>query len=127
MEHTESLRYTHEHTWVRDENGKCYVGITSYAQEQLGEIIYVELPAVGDKIKRMGVFGVVESLKAVNDLFAPVSGGIAEVNDVLEEMPEIINSDPYGDGWMIAVEITDGNELEGLLTAEEYKDMVEEE
>ncbi len=126
MEYPEELRYSGEHTWVRGEKGKGYIGITHFARDQLGEVIFVGLPAVGDEVKRMEVFGEVESVKAVNDLYAPVSGVVVEVNEMLEEEPETINDDPYGDGWIIAVTIADGKELKGLLTAEAYKEMIEE-
>ena len=127
MTFPKDLRYTKEHTWARVEEGKCYVGITDYAQDQLGEIVYVDLPELGDSLDQNDTFGVVESVKAVNDLFSPVSGEIVEVNKALEDEPEIINSDPYGDGWIIAVMMASEDELGGLLTAEEYKEMVKEE
>jgi glycine cleavage system H protein len=127
MKYPDELRYSREHTWARVEGNLCYVGITSYAQDQLGEIVYVDLPAVGDAVEQMDTFGVVESVKAVNDLIAPVSGGVSEVNKALEDEPEIINSDPYGDGWIIAIEVTNKGDLDELLTAKEYKEMVEEE
>jgi len=121
------LLYSQEHTWVRDQNGKCFVGITAYAQDQLGEIIYVELPALGDHVEEGNSFGVVESLKAVNDLLAPISGEVLEVNEALEDGPELVNNDPYGGGWMIAVAISDDAELKNLMTAEQYKSLIEEE
>ncbi len=127
MEIHAKLLYSQEHTWVRDRNGKCFVGITSYAQDQLGEIIYVELPALGDHVEEGNSFGVVESLKAVNDLLAPISGEVLEVNEALEDGPELVNSDPYGGGWMIAVAISDDAELKNLMTAEQYKSLIEEE
>ncbi len=127
MEIPGKLLYSQEHTWVRDRNGKCFVGITAYAQDQLGEIIYVELPALGDNVEEGNSFGVVESLKAVNDLLAPISGEVLEVNEALEDGPELVNSDPYGGGWMIAVAISDDAELKNLITAEQYKNLIEEE
>ncbi len=127
MEIPGKLLYSQEHTWVRDRNGKCFVGITAYAQDQLGEIIYVELPALGDNVEEGNSFGVVESLKAVNDLLAPISGEVLEVNEALEDGPELVNSDPYGGGWMIAVAIADDAELKNLMTAEQYKSLIEEE
>ncbi len=127
MEIPGKLLYSQEHTWVRDRNGKCFVGITAYAQDQLGEIIYVELPALGDNVEEGNSFGVVESLKAVNDLLAPISGEVLEVNEALEDGPELVNSDPYGGGWMIAVAISDDAELKNLMTAEQYKSLIEEE
>ncbi len=126
MEYPVELHYSERHTWVRDDSGKGYIGITHYAQDQLGEIIFVGLPAVGNSVERMDVFGEVESIKAVNDLYAPVSGKVVEVNEMLEEAPEIVNDDPYGDGWIIAVTMEDKDQLEDLLTAEAYKEMIEE-
>ncbi len=127
MEIPGKLLYSQEHTWVRDRNGKCFVGITAYAQDQLGEIIYVDLPALGDNVEEGNSFGVVESLKAVSDLLAPISGEVLEVNEALEDGPELVNSDPYGGGWMIAVAISDDAELKNLMTAEQYKSLIEEE
>lgn len=127
MKFPEDLRYTREHTWARVDEGKCYVGITAYAQDQLGEIVYVELPDIGDTFDQMDTFGVVESVKAVNDLFMPMSGEVVEVNKILDDEPELINNDPYGDGWIAAVSVTNEEELEDLLASKEYKDMVEEE
>ncbi len=127
MEIPGKLLYSQEHTWVRDRNGKCFVGITAYAQDQLGEIIYVDLPALGDNVEEGNSFGVVESLKAVNDLLAPISGEVLGVNEALEDGPELVNSDPYGGGWMIAVAISDDAELKNLMTAEQYKSLIEEE
>ncbi len=126
MEIPGNLLYSQEHTWVQDRNGKCFVGISSYAQDQLGEIIYVELPAVGDNVEEGNLFGVVESLKAVSDLLAPISGEVLEVNGALEDGPDLVNSDPYGGGWMIAVAIADDAELKNLMTAEQYKSLIEE-
>lgn len=127
MEIPGKLLYSQEHTWVRDRNGNCFVGITAYAQDQLGEIIYVDLPALGDNVEEGNSFGVVESLKAVSDLLAPISGEVLEVNEALEDGPELVNSDPYGGGWMIAVAISDDAELKNLMTAEQYKSLIEEE
>ncbi|MCZ6660409.1 MAG: glycine cleavage system protein GcvH [bacterium] len=127
MEIPGKLLYSQEHTWVRDRNGNCFVGITAYAQDQLGEIIYVDLPALGDNVEEGNSFGVVESLKAVSDLLAPISGEVVEVNEALEDGPELVNSDPYGGGWMIAVAISDDAELKNLMTAEQYKSLIEEE
>ncbi len=127
MEIPGNLLYSQERTWVQDRNGKCFVGISSYAQDQFGEIIYVELPALGVHVEEGNSFGVVESLKAVSDLLAPISGEVLEVNGALEDGPDLVNSDPYGGGWMIAVAIADDAELKNLMTAEQYKNLIEEE
>lgn len=127
MEYPKDLRYSREHTWARVEGDTCYVGITYYAQDQLGEIVYVDLPDVGDALEQMDTFGTVESVKAVNDLLSPVSGEVADVNKALEDEPEVVNSDPYGDGWMIAISINNEDDLDELMSASEYKEMVKEE
>ena len=123
----ETYRYTKEHEWVLVEADTATVGITFHAQEQLGDIVFVELPAIGDKVSKEDAFGVVESVKSVNDVYAPISGKVLEVNDDLPENPEMVNDDPYGDGWMIKIELTDAEELDDLMSAEEYKDYVAEE
>jgi len=127
MEFPEDLRYTREHEWVLVEGNIATIGITDYAQDQLGDVVYVELPAVGDKVSREDAFGVVESVKAVSDVYAPVSGEVVEVNDDLTENPGMINEDPYGDGWFIKVEMSDPSELEELMSAEEYRAYIAEE
>ena len=126
MEFPKELRYSSEHEWVAVEDDVATVGITDYAQEQLGDVVYVELPAVGDGVTKDEAFGVVESVKAVSDIYAPVSGKVTEVNTDLPESPEIINEDPYGDGWMIKVKMSDLTELDDLMTAEQYKEYVKE-
>ena len=100
------------------------IGITDHAQDQLGEIVYIELPAVGDKISKDDPFGVVESVKAVSDIYAPVTGTVIEINEDLPESPETVNEDPYGDGWLIKVKITDMSDLEDLMDAEEYAELL---
>ena len=124
MEIPAGLRYSKEHEWVATEEEVATIGITDYAQEQLGEIVYVELPAVGDKISKDDAFGVVESVKAVSDIYAPVSGTVVEVNQELPESPEMINEDPYGDGWLVKVKVSDTSELDDLLDNEEYEELV---
>ncbi|UMZ73974.1 glycine cleavage system protein GcvH [Natranaerofaba carboxydovora] len=121
------LSYTKEHEWVKVEDGKAYVGITYYAQEQLGDIVFVELPEVDDDFSRDEEVCVVESVKAVADIYAPISGTIEEVNEKLLDNPEIVNSDPYGEGWLFMMSISDEGELNDLLTAEEYEKILEEE
>jgi glycine cleavage system H protein len=126
MDFPEDLRYTREHEWARKKDGRIVVGITDFAQDQLGDVVYVELPDVGDPVKKGESFGVVESTKAVSELFAPISGKVVEVNDPLSDAPETINEDPYGEGWMIAIEPTDPKELEALMDAKAYRAFVEE-
>ena len=127
MKVPENLRYTREHEWARIKGGRVTIGITDYAQEELGEIFNVKLPEEGDEVAKDDVFGSIESAKTISDLYSPVSGEVIKVNDVLEERPELVNEDPYGEGWMIRVEITDSSELDFLLTAEEYETFLEEE
>jgi glycine cleavage system H protein len=127
MEFPEDLKYSKEHEWVLVEDNVATVGITDYAQDQLGDIVFVELPAIGDKVSKEDAFGVVESVKAVSDIYAPVSGKVLEVNDDLPDNPEMVNEDPYGDGWLIKIEMNDPEELQDLLTAAEYEEFVAEE
>jgi len=122
----QDLRYSEEHEWAKVEDGRVRVGITDYAQEQLGDVVYVELPDIGDNVSFMEPFGVIESVKAASDLFAPVSGTVVEVNDRLEDEPELVNEDPYGEGWMIVVEADDLSELDQLMSPEEYEAMLAE-
>ena len=124
MEFPDGLKYTKEHEWVLVEDHIATVGITEYAQHELGDIVYVELPEVGEKIVKDDPFGAVESVKAVSDIYAPISGTVLEINDALPESPETVNEDPYGDGWMIKVEISDMDELKDLMNAEEYAEYV---
>ena len=124
MEFPEGLKYSKEHEWVLVEGNTATIGITEYAQEELGDIVYVELPEVGEKIVKDDPFGAVESVKAVSDVYAPVSGTVLEINDVLPDNPETINDDPYGDGWMIRVEITDKDDLKDLMDEDEYGEYV---
>jgi glycine cleavage system H protein len=126
MNFPEDLKYTKEHEWARLKGGRVTVGVTDFAQDQLGDVVYVELPAVGDEVKRGESFGVVESTKAVSELFAPVSGKVVEVNDPLVEAPETVNDDPYEEGWMIAIEPTDPKELAELLDVKAYAAFVAE-
>ncbi len=120
-----SVYYTREHEWIRVDGDTATVGITDFAQDQLGDVVYVELPVVGAQVKRGQPFGEVESTKSVADLYAPVSGTLEERNEVLEDRPELINQDPYGEGWMIAIRPDDPAELDELLTAEEYRSRIE--
>ena len=115
------LHYTKEHEWIKLEGDRGRVGITHFAQSQLGDVVFVELPKVGKPLRQMEAFGVVESVKAVSDLYCPVTGQVLEVNSSLESTPEQINGDPYGKGWMIVVKIAEPKELRNLMTAEKYK------
>jgi glycine cleavage system H protein len=121
MEFPAALRYTKEHEWIRVEGGQAYVGITDYAQQELGDVVYVELPEAGGAVRYMEAFGVVESVKAVSDLFSPVAGSVKEVNEELFNRPELVNSDPYGQGWMLLVELSDPAQLDSLMTAAQYE------
>lgn len=118
------LRYTKEHEWTRREGDQVRVGITAYAQEQLGDVVFVELPKVGTRVAAMKTFGVVESVKAVSDLYAPLSGEVTAVNTALPAQPELVNSDPYGDGWMIVIKPADPAEYDALLDAQGYERLI---
>jgi glycine cleavage system H protein len=122
----EDLKYTKDHEWARIAGGKVTVGITQFAQEQLGDVVYLELPKVGAALRKGEPFGVVESTKAVSELFAPVSGKVSEINDPLVEHPEAINSDPYEAGWMIRVEGADAADIDALLSAAAYTKLIAE-
>ena len=121
MDVPDELRYNSEHEWVAVDGDIATVGITEYAQSELGDIVFVELPQVGDKTTQMQPFGTVEAVKAVSDLYAPLSGEVAAVNSLLEEQPELINSQPYGDGWIIKLKIDEKSQLDQLLSAEDYR------
>jgi glycine cleavage system H protein len=114
------LRYTSDHEWVRVEGDEATIGVTAYAADQLGDIVFVELPDIGKAIEQFAAFGVVESVKAVSDLFAPVGGEVLETNADLAANPERVNSDPYGAGWMMKVRLSDASQLDGLLDADAY-------
>jgi glycine cleavage system H protein len=122
----EDLKYTKEHEWVRVVGDKAIVGITDFAQNQLGDVVFIELPEVGEKVKQFESFGTIESVKAVSDLFAPVSGEVVKVNDALEDEPERINKDPYTDGWMLEIEIKNATELSSLLSSKDYEAYIKE-
>jgi len=122
----DDLKYTREHEWARAEGDPAIVGITHYAQEALGDIVYVDLPPVGTAVTGGEAFGEVESTKSVSDLYSPVTGTVAERNDELDKSPELINSDPYGQGWLVVVEMGDADELDQLMDAEAYSGMVAE-
>lgn len=127
MEYPEELKYTEEHEWVLIEDDIATVGITDFAQDALGDVVFVELPEEGASAEAGKSFGVVESVKAVSDIYAPITGEIVEVNEELPDTPEMVNSSPYEDGWMIKIKIADPAELDDLLDAEAYREFVEEE
>jgi glycine cleavage system H protein len=115
------LKYTPEHEYVRAKSdGTAEIGITDYAQGELGDVVYVELPKVGTKYSKHDVFGTIEAVKAVSELFSPISGEVTEINERLDKEPALVNSDPYGEGWMIKMRATDGSEVDALLTADAY-------
>jgi glycine cleavage system H protein len=128
VETPQDLNYMDTHEWIRDEGGNIVaVGITDYAQDSLGDVVYVELPEVGDELVAEEEAGAVESVKAASDIYAPVSGEVVEINEELEDAPEIINESPYGDGWFYKIKMSDSDELERLLSADEYIDSLDEE
>jgi len=116
----DDLRYSKEHEWVRVEGSRATIGITSFAADELGDIVFVELPDVGSSLGQFATFGVVESVKAVSDLFSPISGEVVEVNEALRESPELLNSDPFGLGWIAKVELADASEVDALMDAHAY-------
>lgn len=120
------LRYTEEHEWVKTEDGKVRIGITEFAQSELGDIVFVELPQIGDELKVNEPFGSVESVKTVSELYAPVSGKVVEINEELEDSPEFVNESPYEKAWMVVVEPSDVSEIDQLLTADKYAELIEE-
>ena len=122
----ENIRYTKNHEWIRVEGNQGYVGITDYAQTELGDIVFVEIETVNELLEKEEVFGTIEAVKTVSDMFMPVSGKVLKVNPNLEDHPEIVNKDPYGEGWMIQITIENASELEQLLSASKYKELINE-
>jgi len=122
MSYPDDLRYSKEHEWVRVDGSRATIGITSFAADELGDIVFIELPEVGAALSQFGTFGVVESVKAVSDLYAPISGEVVEVNEALRDSPELLNADAFGDGWIAKVELADTAELDGLMDAAAYAD-----
>ncbi|MDB5011611.1 MAG: glycine cleavage system protein [Mucilaginibacter sp.] len=114
------LKYTKDHEWIRIEDNNAYIGITEFAQRELGDIVYVDITAAGKEVSKEQVFGTVEAVKTVSDLFMPVTGTIIETNPLLDSQPELVNTDPYGDGWMVKISLADMADAEALLSAEEY-------
>ncbi|MFY4775575.1 glycine cleavage system protein GcvH [Metabacillus sp. RGM 3146] len=126
MSTPKDLRYSEEHEWVKVEGDKVRVGITDFAQSELGDIVFVELPSVGDEIKADEPFGSVESVKTVSELYAPISGKVVEINEDLDDSPEFVNESPYEKAWMIVIEPKDATEIENLMTSEQYEEMTKE-
>jgi glycine cleavage system H protein len=126
MEFPEGLRYTKEHEWVAVDGGRARVGITDFAQDALGDVVFVQLPETGATVGAMSSIAEVESTKSVSDIYAPVSGTVAEANAALESTPELLNQDPYGDGWIFVIEMTDPSQVDALLDADAYRRLVEE-
>ena len=121
-----NVKYTNEHEWIRLEGDEAYVGITDYAQEQLGDIVFVDVTTEGETLEKGEVFGTIEVVKTVSDLFLHIGGEVLEINPELEEHPELVNKDPYGDGWLIKIKPTDTTEMDELLDAEAYKQIINE-
>jgi glycine cleavage system H protein len=121
----ESLKYTKDHEWVRVEGDDAFVGITDYAQGELGDIVFIEIETEGEELAKEEVFGTIEAVKTVSDMFMPIGGEVLEVNAKLEESPEVVNKDPYGDGWLIKIKLTDVTEVKELLDAAAYKALLE--
>tara|TARA_B100000809_G_scaffold35007_1_gene30631 strand:+ start:1277 stop:1657 length:381 start_codon:yes stop_codon:yes gene_type:complete len=124
MEIKSELKYTKDHEWIQIEGNDALIGITDYAQSELGDIVFVEIETIGDDLEKEEIFGSVEAVKTVSDLFIPLSGKIIEINEALEDNPELVNNDPYGEGWIIKMEIKDLLEIEDLLDADSYKDLI---
>lgn len=126
MSYPKDLKYTKEHEWIRDNgDGTVTIGITDFAQGELGDIVFIEIEPEGSEFDQDEVFGTVEAVKTVSELYSPVGGEIAEINRTLEDEPELVNSDPYGEGWMVKLKVSDSSELESLLSADEYKELVD--
>jgi glycine cleavage system H protein len=121
----DDLRFLESHEWTETGDGSVRIGISDFAQDELGDVVFVELPDEGDSVEKDAEFGVVESIKAVSDLYAPISGEVVEVNEAMFDEPELVNDDPYGDGWMLEVEPSDPGEFDDLLSADEYRDQIE--
>lgn len=122
----QELKYTKDHEWIKVDGNEAIIGVTDFAQRELGDIVYVEIETEGEELGQGDVFGTVEAVKTVSDLFMPISGKVTSFNEDLESEPEIVNSDPYGKGWMIKVEMSDASELDGMLSAEQYEGLISE-
>jgi len=119
-----NLKYTKDHEWIRIEGEIGYVGVTDFAQGELGDIVFIEIETVGETLKKEEVFGTIEAVKTVSDMFMPVSGEIIEMNPAIEESPDVVNKDPYGNGWMVKIKLTDASEVSNLLTPEKYRELI---
>jgi glycine cleavage system H protein len=124
MNFPEHIKYTADHEWVRVEGQCCWVGITDYAQSELGDIVYIEVPAIGTKVEKGKSFGTIEAVKAVSDVFAPITGEVIEINAEIKDRPEVVNKDPYGNGWMVKIGISDPAQLDTLLDVHTYKTLI---
>jgi len=120
------LKYTKDHEWIRAEGNEAYIGITEFAQRELGDIVYIDISLAGEEVQQEEVFGTVEAVKTVSDLFMPVTGIIIETNPLLDSQPELVNTDPYGDGWMVKISLNNAADLDGLLSAEDYMALIGE-
>lgn len=118
------LKYTKDHEWIKIEGDTAIVGITEFAQRELGDIVYVDIPSVGKEVAKEETFGTVEAVKTVSDLFMPLSGSVTDINPILDGSPELVNTDPYGEGWMVKISIADSAEIAGLLSSEEYQSLI---
>lgn len=118
------LKYTKDHEWVRTEGDEAFIGITEFAQRELGDIVYIDINTVGQEVSKEEVFGTVEAVKTVSDLFMPVAATVLEINPLLDSQPELVNTDPYGDGWMVKVKLSNAGEVESLLSADDYQSLV---
>ena len=124
MDFPAGLKYTKDHEWIKVEGSEAYIGITEFAQRELGDIVYIDITSIGKEVAKDEVFGTVEAVKTVSDLFMPVTGTITEVNPMLDKQPELVNSDPYGDGWMVKVTLQDASAVDSLLSADSYKSLI---
>lgn len=124
MNFPENLKYTKDHEWIRVEGENAYIGITEFAQKELGDIVYVDVNTIGEVVEHDAIFGTVEAVKTVSDLFMPVSGEVLELNSEIENSPDLVNADPYGKGWMIKIRLTEPSQVNGLLSADAYKSLI---
>jgi glycine cleavage system H protein len=124
MDFPSGLKYTKDHEWIKVDGNEAYVGITEFAQRELGDIVYIDIASLGKEVAKDEVFGTVEAVKTVSDLFMPVTGTITEVNPALDKQPELVNSDPYGEGWMVKITLADAGSVNELLTADSYKSLI---
>lgn len=124
MKIPENLKYTKDHEWVRVEEDFAYIGVTDFAQGELGDVVFVEIETEGENLDKEEVFGTIEAVKTVSDMFMPISGEVLEVNPKIEDEPELVNKDPYGEGWLVKISIADSSELDELLTPQQYNDLI---